>query len=222
MRPYLVLLIVLALAGGVCAAEEKLTVGIVIFDGFLTSEVTAPIEVFAKASSKGDVEFDVVTVAASKSIVTSEEGLKLPPDHSFETAPDIDVLMVPSSLDVEGTLANEKLVAFVSERGKRAQWLASNCAGAFLLGQAGLLNGRRITTYVGGWAELREKFPEAIVVEEHVLVDGNLVSSIGGVTSYDAALTLLGEITNRELTDVVADALYYYPWLRRGEASESP
>ena len=129
--------------------------------------------------------------------------------------------MVPSSLDTEGTLANEPLVAFVRDRGSRARWLASNCAGAFLLGQAGLLKGRKVTTYVGGWADLRERFPEATVLEEHVLVDGNLVSSIGGVTSYDAALTLLGEITNEELTDVVAEALYYYPWLHRAQTTSS-
>ena len=52
-------------------------------------------------------------------------------------------------------------------------------------------------------------------------MEGNLVSSIGGVTSYDGALTLLGEITNRKLTDTVAEALYYFPWLQRKTSQNS-
>ncbi len=133
------------------------------------------------------------------------------PDHDFSSAPELDIFIVPSSLDVNGVSANAPLVAFVEDRGSRARWLASNCAGAFLLGQASLLKDRTVTTYVGRWDDLRERFPEANVVEEHVVVDGNLVSSVGGVTSYDAALTLLGEITNQTLTDAVAEALYYFP-----------
>ena len=203
------------------SGAESMRVGIVIFDGFLTSEVTAPVEVFAKASSKGDIQFHVVTIASSEKIVASEEGLRLKPDHDFSNAPELDILIVPSSLDVDGVLANAPLVAFVEDRGSRARWLASNCSGAFLLGQAGLLKDRTVTTYVGGWDDLRERFPEANVVEEHVVVEGNLVSSIGGVTSYDAALTLLGEITNRKLTDTVAEALYYFPWLHRKTSQNS-
>ncbi len=156
-----------------------------------------------------------MTIASREKLVVSEEGLRLMPDHDFSSAPELDILIVPSSLDVDGVLANAPLVAFVKDRGIRARWLASNCAGAFLLGQAGLLKNRTVTTYVGGWDDLRERFPEANVVEEHVVVDGNLVSSVGGVTSYDAALTLLGEITNQKLTYTVAEALYYFPWLHR-------
>ncbi len=143
------------------------------------------------------------------------------PDHDFSSAPELDILIVPSSLDVDSVLANAALVAFVKDRGGRARWLASNCAGAFLLGQASLLKERTVTTYVGRWDDLRKRFPEANVVEEHVVVDGNLVSSIGGVTSYDAALTLLGEITNQTLTDAVAEALYYFPWLHRKTSQNS-
>jgi len=215
-------LVLLALFAGMSSAAESMRVGIVVFDGFLTSEVTAPIEVFAKASAKGDIRFDVVTIGATKDVVVSEEGLRLKPDHALSTAPELDILVVPSALDVDGLLANEPVVSFIKERGGRARWLASHCAGAFLLGQAGLLKGRRVTTYVGGWADLRKRFPEATVLEEHVLVDGNLVSSIGGVTSYDGALTLLGEITGDwALTDTVAEALYYYPWLHREAAKAS-
>jgi transcriptional regulator GlxA family with amidase domain len=198
-------------------------VGVVVFDGFLTSEVTAPLEVFAKASSKGPLKFEVMTVAAEKKTVTSEEGLRLQPDVDFASSPDLDILIVPSSLDVEGLMANQAAVGFIKEQGAKATYLASNCAGAFLLGKAGLLDGRRVTTYIGGNDNLQKQFPKAKVIDgKHIVVDGNLVTSIGGVTTYDATLTMLERITSPELANKVADALYYFPWLERASPGETP
>ncbi len=197
-------------------------VGVLVFAGFLTSEVSAPLEVFAKASSKGTLKFEVMTVAADKKTVTSEEGLRLQPDVDFANSPDLDILVVPSSLDVEGLMANQEVVGFIRQQGAKASYLASNCAGAFLLGEAGLLDGRRVTTYIGGNADLQKKFPKAKVIDgKHIVVDGNLVSSIGGVTTYDATLTMLQQITGPELANQVAEALYYFPWLEHGTAGET-
>ena len=204
------------------AGEGPMRVGVLVFAGFLTSEVSAPLEVFAKASSKGTLKFEVMTVAADKKTVTSEEGLRLQPDVDFANSPDLDILVVPSSLDVEGLMANQEVVGFIRQQGAKASYLASNCAGAFLLGEAGLLDGRRVTTYIGGNADLQKKFPKAKVIDgRHIVVDGNLVSSIGGVTTYDATLTMLQQITGPELANQVAEALYYFPWLERGTAGET-
>ena len=104
-------------------------VGVLVFAGFLTSEVSAPLEVFAKASSKGTLKFEVMTVAADKKTVTSEEGLRLQPDVDFANSPDLDILVVPSSLDVEGLMANQEVVGFIRQQGAKASYLASNCAG---------------------------------------------------------------------------------------------
>ena len=203
--------------------DGPMQVGVVVFDGFLTSEVSAPLEVFAKASSKGSQKFEVMTVAADKKTVTSEEGLRIQPDVDFASSPALDILIVPSSLDVEGLMANQQAVGFIRKQGAEASYLASNCAGAFLLGKAGLLDGRRVTTYIGGNADLQKKFPKAKVIDgKHIVVDGNLVTSIGGVTTYDATLTMLQQITSPELANTVAEALYYFPWLERASPSETP
>lgn len=110
----------------------------------------------------------------------------------FASSPALDILIVPSSLDVEGLMADQAAVEFIREQGAKAAYLASNCAGAFLLGKAGLRDGRRVTTYIGGNTDLQKKFPKAKVIDrKHIVVDGNLVTSIGGVTTYDATLTML-------------------------------
>ena len=104
-------------------------------------------------------------------------------------------------------------------KGPRLLTLQATAQGRFLLGEAGLLDGRRVTTYIGGNADLQKKFPKAKVIDgKHIVVDGNLVSSIGGVTTYDATLTMLQQITGPELANQVAEALYYFPWLERGTA----
>lgn len=56
------------------------------------------------------------------------------------------------------------------------EYLASNCAGAFVIGEAGLLKDKKVVTYVGGGAYLQERFPEALVQDDTkntVIVDGN-------------------------------------------------
>ena len=188
-------------------------VGIVVFDKFLTSEVTAPIEIFAKAGKKGSVPFAPFLVAEEKKVVVSEEGLRVEPDYDFANCPPIDVLVVPSGLDVEPLLANEKLIGFIKDRAEKAKFVASNCAGAFLLGKACLLEGRRVTTYIGGTEDLAKRFPKAKVVDnEHIVTDGNMMSSIGELHTYDASLALVAKIAGKETADKTAEALYYFPW----------
>lgn len=201
--------------------QEELTVGILVFDGFLTSEVTAPMEVFARAAAEGSIRFEPHLIAAEKKTVVSEEGVTILPDLDFARAPRLDVLVVPSAFAMEKHLADERLVGFIREKAAQAEYVASNCAGAFLLGKAGLLDGRQVTTYIGGAEELQKMFPKARVVDDrHVVNDGNLVSSIGGAASYEATLTLLEKIGGSDLADTVAEAIYYFPWLEREQAAK--
>lgn len=200
-------------ASGAAVSAEPLRVGVVVFDGFLSGEVVAPVEVFARAASEGSQPFDVFTVAASNNLVRSHEGLQIQPRATFATSPPLDILVVPSSMDTQRLLADRALVAFIKERGPRARYVASHCSGAFLLGKAGLLDGRRATTYIGGAASLQKMFPKARVEgDKHIVVDGNLITTIGGAMSYEGSLTLLERVAAAGTADRVADALYYFRW----------
>jgi transcriptional regulator GlxA family with amidase domain len=205
--------LVLSVMGAPAVTAEPLRVGVVIFEGFLASEVVAPVEVFAKAAGEGSPRFDVFTVGASGKPVRSHEGLLVQPRETFASAPSLDILVVPSSMDLEGLLADPALVGFIKERGIRARYLASHCAGAFLLGKAGFLDGKRATTYIGGAERLQKMFPKSRVEgDRHVVVDGNLVTTIGGAVSYEGSLALLERIAGPATADRVAAALYYFRW----------
>jgi transcriptional regulator GlxA family with amidase domain len=132
------------------AGAATSTIGILVFDGFLTSDVTAPLEVFGAAGRRaGPSSYKVLLVSASrKTAVVSEEGLRIVADRTIYDDLDLDVLLVPSSHAMDEILGNRDLVAFIGKASRSASWMASNCAGAWLLAEGGVLDGKRATARI--------------------------------------------------------------------------
>ena len=172
--------------------RRTLTVGFVIVDGVYDTELVLPLDVFHHTVFHAQPAMQVFTVAPSLEPVRTFEGLRLLPDHTFEDAPEIDVLVVPSaehSLDTD--LEDQALIRFVRERGSQARYVVSLCDGAFVLARAGLLDGRSSTTFPADVGRMREKFPRLRVIEGVSFVhDGPVITSAGGAKSADAALYL--------------------------------
>lgn len=213
-KSILALLAALALVSpGICVAADApmKTIGVLMFDKVLTSDVTAPLEVFGNAVKQKDFAgYRVVAIAPGKAPVTTEEGVVLMPQYSIDDAPALDALIVGSAYDMDPILGDTKLIEWVASRGKAARWLASNCSGARVLGDAGLLIGRRATTYPGGELLMKARYLRtSVVFGEKVVVDGNLVTSNGSVVSYTAALTLLEQMTSSAFSEKVAANIYY-------------
>ena len=192
--------------------KEPITVGIVVFEGFLTSEISGPVEVFGHPIVEGEQPFEVLLIAESMASISSHEGLRILPDVTFSNSPELDVLIVPSSYNLKVSEENEKVIAFVKNQGKKVKYLASNCAGAFILGEAGLIDGRKVVTYVGGGESLQKRFPKALVQDEfknHVMIDGNLITSNGALISYESAFVLLEKLVGKTQATRAAGDLYY-------------
>lgn len=204
-----ILVPVLLLASSHLWAADK-RVGILVFDGVLTSDIVAPIEVFGIASKKSWFsDYDTITInVGSGDTVTTEEGLKLVVDAYLNEAPAVDVLLVPSAYEMEPLLENEKLIAYIRNTGATAEWMASNCSGAFLLAEAGLLDGKRATTWAGGEAGLKKSFPKVDVqYNTNYVIDDGVITSNGSVVSYEAALALLEKLSSKRRADEVREAL---------------
>lgn len=193
-------------------AYAKKTIGIIVFDGVLTSDVTAPIEVFGVASKKSwftDYEVVVINVGKEKEVETYE-GLRMLVDSSISDSPKVDVLLVPSTYDMDPLLNNSNLISYIQDTAKQADWMASNCSGAFLLAKSGILDGKKATTWFGGEKELKDSFPSVKVqFDKNYVVDNKVITSNGGLVSYQAALALLSEIASPSKADEVAEALQY-------------
>lgn len=192
-------------------ADEK-KIGILVFDGVLSSDITAPLEVFGVASRLSWFsDYKAITIAISQvNTIKTEEGLRLGVDTWIGENPDIDVLLVPSSYSMKPLINNKRLINFIKDKSTQVDWLASNCSGAFLLAEAGLLDGKHATTWSGGEESLQKQYPNVKVqFDKNVVIDGQIVTSNGSLVSYQAALSLLSLMSSDKKAAEVADALQY-------------
>lgn len=138
----------------------------------------------------------LIGVEEQPNILTGE-GIRLAVDATIADDLALDVLLVPSGNDMDALLGHERLNAFIQQHDATVGWIGSVCAGAFLLGKAGVLDGVQATTWYGGEQRLQQQFPNIHVVHDQpVVVDRRHITANGGLVSYQAALVLLGRLTN--------------------------
>ena len=189
-------------------------VGFLVVDGVYNSEWIAPWDIFQHTrfhtpEKAGHPGMRVWSVAPSQGPVTTFEGLRILPDFTFDDHPPLDVLVVPSALhSMDSDLEDARLLAWVREQGARADWIVSLCDGAFVLAEAGLLDGLASTTFPGDLAAYRERFPELVTHADVSFVhDGKAITSAGGARSYDAALYLCELLWGAEVARGLAGGL---------------
>lgn len=186
-------------------------VGLLIYDHVLQTEITAPSDVFSKHSEDGKRMFNVITIAASYELIETEEGLKLFPDYTYENAPKLDVIVVPSAYDMSARVKDERLVQFIQRQNENTQYTVSNCGGASLIGEAGIAKGKKIVTWIGGGTDLQKSYPQLKVQDDakvSFVEDGKFLSSNGNLTSYISSLELLEKLTSKSHRKFVESYLY--------------
>lgn len=189
------------------------TIGILVFEGFLTNEIAAPLDVFTKKDPDGNTLFNVVTIAKEAKTYISEEGLSIVPDITVDQAPELKVLIVPSSFRPDLQVADSVLIQFIRKQNESTDYIASHCAGAFMLGQSGIANDTKIVTYVGGAKSLKEDYPSLLVQNDEevdYILDGKIMSSNGSLVSYPASLALLELLSSPEQRSYVENELLYH------------
>jgi cyclohexyl-isocyanide hydratase len=141
--------------------------------------------------------------------VTTDCGFSILPTTSFADCPQADIICVPGGHGVREAIADAAIVDFVGQQGGNATWVTSVCTGAFILGVAGLLQGKRATCH-WGYTHL---LPLVGATHEpaRVVRDGSLVTA-GGVTSgIDFALELIAMISGEDVARSIQLALEYDP-----------
>ena len=183
---------------------EKLTIAFVLFPNLTQLDFTGPLQVLSRLPGA-----EVHLVAASLAPVTTDAVLTLNPTTTFDECPPADVLCVPGGFGVDDAINDPALMEFVRREGVRAKYVTSVCTGAFVLGAAGLLNGKRATTHWAYHDELGET--GAIAVQERVVRDGNLFTGGGVTAGIDFALTLAAEIAGDAVAQAIQLGLEYDP-----------
>ena len=186
-------------------------IGLLMYDNVLTTELTAPLDVFTKRTQNGELLFNVITIAESYDFIVSEEGLKMFPDFTLENSPKLDILIVPSAYDMSLQVKNQHLVDFIKSQNNNTEYTVSNCAGATLIGESGIADGKKIVTWIGGGEDLQKNYPNLKVQDDgnvSYMEDGKFLSSNGNLASYISSLKLLEKLSSKEHREFVESYLY--------------
>lgn len=194
-------------------AERPLRAGFLVVDGVYNSELMAPYDVLHHTAFHAPLGIEVFTVSPDGKPVTTFEGLRLVPHHSFESAPEIDVLVVPSAEgSTDSDLRDRRMIDWVRKTAGEARFVLSLCDGAFVLAEAGLLDGRSATTFPGDYELFAARYPEvSLKINVSFVHDGELLTAQGGARSYDPALYLVDLLFGEEVARGVGRGLLL-PW----------
>jgi transcriptional regulator GlxA family with amidase domain len=174
---------------------------IVAFPRVQTLDVHGPAEVFTTATHLSGRDGYAVEVVASRPGPLPTSSVGLYPDRTIDRCRGpIDTLLVAGGWGVRAAGGDERLVAWLKSAAKRSRRVTSVCTGAFLLAEAGLLEGRRATTHWASCDELARRHPSVEVESDPIFVrDGNVITSAGVTAGMDLALAVVEEDLGREV-----------------------
>jgi transcriptional regulator GlxA family with amidase domain len=212
-RKILAVLVVLACLAQPVQAKYARNVAIVIWNGAEVLDWAGPSEVFESAAnaarSDGEPAFHVYTVSKTTDPITSQRFITVTPQYSIEDAPRPDIIVLPGG-GTGSVLNDPEFLAWASESARGAEVAMSVCTGAFVLGKAGLLDGRTVTTWHGATDRLEQKFPTATVNRGRRFVDNGQVLTTAGVSAgIDGALHLVARLLGRDVADQTATYMEY-------------
>lgn len=175
-------------------------------------ELAGLMDVFAEANARVEKLFyEVAVLAGHEGTIRCASGLKILTDCAFDAylgSP--DTLLVAGSVGVPQSPGG-RVVDWIVKIAAQARRYGSVCTGAFLLGEAGLLKDRRVTTHWQFASLLAERFPETRVESDRVFVrDGAMITSAGSSAAIDLGLSLVEEDLGREIALYVARRLVVF------------
>jgi cyclohexyl-isocyanide hydratase len=179
-------------------------IGYLLFPDLTQLDLTGPLQVLSRLPGATSH-----IVAKRAEPVRSDCGLSLLPTTTFEACPELDLIIVPGGLGVADAIRDPSTVAFVRRCAAKARYVTSICTGAFLLGAAGLLRGKRATTH---WA-YHGLLPlvGAIPVGARVVRDGPVITGAGVTAGIDFALSVAAEVSNDDIARGIQLSIEYDP-----------
>ena len=191
------------------------SIGILIFDEVEVLDFAGPFEVFstaarvnARVAGAGSL-FRCFLVAAEMRPIHARGGMKVLPACVLPPLTDIDVLIVPGG-DIDKVQNNGAVIEWIRHQSASTDIVASVCTGAFLLGQAGLLDGIQATTHWQDQSALQAQFPGTVVCDDVPWIDcGKVVTSAGISAGIDMSLHLVARLASRQLANATAKQMQY-------------
>jgi protein deglycase len=180
---------------------------LLLANGVEPLEMAAMTDVLGWANLVGDEPLEVIDVGLRPKITTTF-GLSLNPGHQLKDIDldSFDALAIPGGFEPAGfyeEALSEEFLAVIRHFDRANKVVASVCVSSVCLGVAGVLNGRRATTYHQINGKRKQQLVEtgAIFVDRPIVIDGNLITSTGPGTAIEVAFELLERVTSKANAD---------------------
>jgi transcriptional regulator GlxA family with amidase domain len=187
-------------------------IAIAVFDGAEELDFVGPWEVLTAWREHGSADVEIVLVAESTAPITCAKGMRVLPDTSWDDLGDVDLLVYPGGRGTRAQLGDETIRARLRDLRERGTLMTSVCTGALVYADAGLIDGRPVTTHWRAFDELR---PLGSDIEprpdERFVDDGEIVTAAGVSAGIDMALHLVGRLGSPEQAREVRRYIQYDP-----------
>jgi transcriptional regulator GlxA family with amidase domain len=185
-------------------------IGILIFPDFQLLDAAGPISAFEIAARHAGKVPAIRVLAAKAGPVRSTSGVEMLA-RDLKSANTITTLIVAGGEGVATAARCEVTLAFVQRLARRGVRVASVCSGAYVLAEAGLLDGRRATTHWGRTLDFVARYPKVKFEPDQIFTrDGNVWTSAGITAGIDLALAMVTEDHGEEIAQQTARQLVLY------------
>ncbi len=175
-------------------------VAIILADGFEEVEATAIIDVLRRAG------IDTVVAGLHNGHITSTRKLKIIPDTAIDTvkADDFDMIVLPGGQPGADNLnADPRVKELITSFSRKGKLVGAICAAPIVLASAGVLQGKRATSY----PSYKDKLAGALYEEKPVVTDGTVLTSRGAGTALAFALAIVDRLISKEKSQKIKEAM---------------
>ncbi|WP_411564845.1 GlxA family transcriptional regulator [Pseudomonas shirazensis] len=198
---------------------QSIRVAVLAFNGVSLFHLSVPGVVLGAARAAPDEPlYEINYCAEVPGLVSSDQGIALAVTHGLELMEGSDVIVIPAWGD-QSVTASAQLMRALQVANSKGKLIVGLCLGAFVLGDAGLLDGKEATTHWMARDEFARRFPEVHFRPEVLYVgDGNIMTSAGTVAAIDCCLHLIRQRLGADVANRTAKMLVTPPHRQGGQA----
>ena len=173
-------------------------IGFLGFDGVTTLDLTGPLEAFATARLDGEGErhrcYKTLIIGVSRKTFQSRSGVTFKTQHTLETAPALDSVIIPGGIGLRAGETVETIATWLGQRAPVTRRIASVCAGIYPFARTGLLDGQSVTTHWRYAGDVARAFPRVRMNSAaSFLGDGARYTCGGGTAAIEMSLAMIEE-----------------------------
>lgn len=187
------------------------TIGVMIFEDFQLLDAAGPISAFEMPMrGMNPAPYSLEVIAPVAGPVRASSGVVMMAG-AMPAKPAYDTLVIAGGNGARTVMRDSRVQAFVRAAVKSARRVASVCSGAYVLAQAGVLDGKRCTTHWGRTPDFRQRYPQALLEPDRIYTrDGKIWTSAGITAGIDLALALIADDLGEDVARKSAQELVVY------------